>query len=361
MKYYTMLFIITVLFCYLFANIVISKTVKNDEEVIFIPVYGKIIKDVISAEIHMWIFEPEENSIVRNIITSAMKKLFISDEEFQDSEIFKSRLRPFMADNERNKKLTVLINGQKFELKASSADGHSLTKITIPVESENQNNAILKINLDTSVPNQRQFESYITVVKPDGLSVISDIDDTIKISNVLNKKELIKNTFIRPFAPVEKTPEFYSHLANQNVSFHYVSGSPWQLFKSISSFMQQAGFPKGSFHLKKFRVVDKSFIDFIIADQKEYKTDIISRIIDDFPEKKFILIGDSGEMDAEIYSGIFKKYPENVKAVFIRDAGNLALEQDRFKAIQNNFTSIIFSFFIDGNDLIKFSSELIAK
>ncbi|MBN1499724.1 MAG: App1 family protein [Spirochaetes bacterium] len=359
MKNYLLVTAVILLFCYLFANIAISKTVKNNEKVIFLPTYGKIQNNNIYTEVHMWIFQPEENSITRNIITSSIIKLFLDDEEFKNSEIFDQRLKAFMVDNERNKKLTVIINGNEYMLNPSKPDGHSITKITVPFKPGNSGKKSIEIKLKTMDKSERDFSNYITLENPDGISVISDIDDTIKISNVLNKKELIKNTFIRPFQAVNKMPEFYSQLYKNNISFHYVSGSPWQLYESISGFMKNTGFPEGSFYLKKFRIKDKSFIDFLIADQKEYKVTIIKAIIKDFPEKKFILIGDSGEMDAEIYSELYKLFPENIKAVFIRNTGNLDDEKDRFENIQKQFSNITFSFFSDGNDLIKLKDTIL--
>jgi phosphatidate phosphatase APP1 len=52
-----------------------------------------------------------------------------------------------------------------------------------------------------------------------------------------------------------------------------------------------------------------------------YKQQAILDIIQDFPERKFILIGDSGEKDVDIYTFV-KNATTNVVGIYIRDVGN---------------------------------------
>ena len=61
-------------------------------------------------------------------------------------------------------------------------------------------------------------------------------------------------------------------------------------------------------------------MSFLLADQKEYKTEIIARIMRTFPGRRFILVGDSGEQDPEIYAAIATQFPGRVVAILIRDA-----------------------------------------
>lgn len=73
------------------------------------------------------------------------------------------------------------------------------------------------------------FKCTIYVPSAQGISVISDIDDTVKISNVLSKRLLLKHTFYSYFKPVEGMNELYQKWSEQQCQFHYVSASPWQL------------------------------------------------------------------------------------------------------------------------------------
>lgn len=75
----------------------------------------------------------------------------------------------------------------------------------------------------------RSFKCTIYVLAAHGVSVISDIDDTIKISKVLSKRALLKHTFYSYFKPVEGMSELYRRWSEEKCQFHYVSASPWQL------------------------------------------------------------------------------------------------------------------------------------
>jgi hypothetical protein len=78
--------------------------------------------------------------------------------------------------------------------------------------------------------NYKTFSCTIYVLARHGVSVISDIDDTVKISNVLSKRSLLKHTFYSYFKPVEGMSELYQKWYDQKCQFHYVSASPWQLY-----------------------------------------------------------------------------------------------------------------------------------
>ena len=85
----------------------------------------------------------------------------------------------------------------------------------------------------------------VMLLEPEGKSVVSDIDDTIKVSEIpAGKAIVLRNTFLRPYVAAEGMRDRYLGLGD--VSFHYVSGSPWQLFGLLHKFLiEQDGFPMG--------------------------------------------------------------------------------------------------------------------
>ena len=72
----------------------------------------------------------------------------------------------------------------------------------------------------------RVFSGPVYAIPPTGLSVISDLDDTVKLTEVLERRKALANTFIRPFVPLEPTASFLRELKAHHVGFHYVSASP---------------------------------------------------------------------------------------------------------------------------------------
>jgi len=159
----------------------------------------------------------------------------------------------------------------------------------------------------------------VNLIEPEGVSVISDIDDTIKDTEILDgAKVILSNTFIRPFKDVTGMAGLYCKWYDRGVGIHYVSNSPWQLFPALRSFFNTYNFPPGSAHLKFYDGLIKSAIE-----QKENpmasKFMYIRELLKDFPERKFILIGDTGELDPEIYVTIAKEHPDRIIRIFIRD------------------------------------------
>ncbi|KAF6800247.1 actin patch protein [Colletotrichum sojae] len=158
----------------------------------------------------------------------------------------------------------------------------------------------------------------VKIIEPRGVSLISDIDDTIKRSNISGgAKEIFRNTFIRELKDltIEGVKEWYNELHAMGVSIHYCSNSPWQLFPVLASYFMIAGLPPGSLHLKQY----SGMLQGIFEPVAERKKSTLTRLMKDFPERKFLLVGDSGEADLEVYTELVEAHPGRIIAVFIRD------------------------------------------
>jgi hypothetical protein len=171
----------------------------------------------------------------------------------------------------------------------------------------------------------------LRLIGPTGQSVISDIDDTIKITEVPSGKlTVLLNTFYRPFAVAPEMIEKYRGFGD--AAFHYVSGGPWQLYRPVSSFLIDKGpFPAGSFHMKHLSGNITSPIKTLESLEKfaategtfNHKVAQIKIIMGDFPGRTFILIGDSGECDPEVYREVKgTALGQRIQDIIIRDVVN---------------------------------------
>ncbi|KAJ7594271.1 hypothetical protein C8J56DRAFT_432403 [Mycena floridula] len=171
------------------------------------------------------------------------------------------------------------------------------------------------ITTDNTIVNGTMFFS-----PPDGFGVISDIDDTVKISNVLNKLKLLEATFLDSPTPVAGMPDLYASLETslKSPQFIYVSGSPFQLYPFLHDFIG-ASFPKGPILLRNLTITDlSSLLSFTSSDGVfEYKSAMIDRIKGIYPAKKFLVIGDSTEKDPETYGEAFRKYGDFITCIWI--------------------------------------------
>lgn len=154
--------------------------------------------------------------------------------------------------------------------------------------------------------------------------VISDIDDTILHTGVVSslKWKVVFNTFfIRPGqrTPLEGATELYGLLHRGRSGkaanpIFYVSHSPWNLYRYLELFLTKNNFPKGPILLRNFPKWRGSRP----VEEKPQKQKEIVNILKTYPNLKFILIGDSGEHDADIYIEIAERYPENILAIYLR-------------------------------------------
>ncbi|KAJ5159466.1 uncharacterized protein N7482_006470 [Penicillium canariense] len=158
----------------------------------------------------------------------------------------------------------------------------------------------------------------IDIIEPVGISLISDIDDTVKHSAIASgAKEMFRNTFVRELAEltVDGVSEWYTQVAKQGVEIHYVSNAPWQLYPLLDRYFKLVGLPPGSFHLKQYT----GMLQGIFEPTAERKRGSLEQIMRDFPSRKFILVGDSGEADLEVYTDIALANPGRILGIFIRD------------------------------------------
>jgi hypothetical protein len=153
----------------------------------------------------------------------------------------------------------------------------------------------------------------VKITEPKGVSLISDVDDTVKHSSIgSGAREIFRNAFIRDLSDltIDGVKEWYSKLYDMGVGFHYVSNSPWQLFPVLVTYFVTAGLPPGSYHLKQY----SGMLQGIFEPVAERKKGTLERILRDFPERRFVLVGDSGEADLEVYTDIAMVNPGRVIA-----------------------------------------------
>lgn len=179
-------------------------------------------------------------------------------------------------------------------------------------------------------PEMREHcHSTVNLIDPEGISIISDIDDTIKDTQVTaGARIVLRNTFLREMQEVHGMSDVYNGWWKQGAVFHYVSNSPWQLIPTLLDFFDAHKFPRGSAHLRLHDSVLKTY--FTPPDEHKMKT--IREIVRDFPKRKFILVGDSGELDMEILTTIASEFPEQVVKVFIRDITSGQIQKPEAKS-----------------------------
>lgn len=181
--------------------------------------------------------------------------------------------------------------------------------------------------IDEVIKNQGEVSAYADVFLPVGnidFGIISDVDDTIIPTGAMRMLEMLKTTFAKNAhtrVPFPGVAEFYKALQKgtdgvESNPFFYVSSSPWNLYDFLHELLQIHHIPKGPLLL---RDIGLSRTELIAGSHSEHKLEQIRQVLRTYTQLPFILIGDSGQEDPDIYLQIVKEFPGRIRMVFIRD------------------------------------------
>ena len=162
------------------------------------------------------------------------------------------------------------------------------------------------------------------------VGVISDVDDTIMVTQAPSLMKAAYNLLLlnpKKKMPVAGMNLLFNRIADMfpDAPFFYLSTSPWNVESSIRHFITNHGFPEGPLLLRDLDPRPKTFVPSGVQHKLEYSEQLMA----DFPDMKFILIGDDGQKDPTTYATIARRYPGRVLAICIRQlsprevAGNI--------------------------------------
>jgi len=230
------------------------------------------------------------------------------------------RARQIEGNEIEEAKIKATIKNQSYEIKGDDEgyfDFHIKSKVLLstgyePIDLKIENNPTAHKTQATIINSQKKL-----------LGIICDIDDTVMISNVPNKFKLAMNTLFKNYKQRKAVPTMAKRLKkllaenpkDAPSTLFFLSGSPQQLFNPIKSFLAYNHFPKYTIILKK---AHGDHTD-PLTDQLAYKSQKIERLIQLYPNMEWVMFGDSGEKDKEVYELMKKRYPTKVKRFYIRN------------------------------------------
>lgn len=154
--------------------------------------------------------------------------------------------------------------------------------------------------------------SYL--VSDRGLTVISDIDDILRVTKIYQPKEGLLNSFARPFTPWLNMPDIYRNWSEAlpNLHFHYLTTTPEQITRNYMQFIYDT-YPGGSFDTRPLNFSD-------VSATLSIRKWLLDRIFQTFPNRKFILIADTSNSDVmRDYPEMATQYPGQVQCIFLRN------------------------------------------
>jgi hypothetical protein len=285
---------------------------------------ARVDADGTLVQLQAWVFERERRP---GAITVFAKYLGIDEEalSLKEQAEFEARARLFFVDSQSKKRLSV--QGNVFSLlKLPLTDNFGVLRadVLLPRAAPDAGEWL---NFSVSGAHAT-FTGRAQIVPGQGVSIVSDIDDTIRDTNVLNRHEMLMNTFVRELKAVPGMSALYQKaVAVPGVRLHYVSNAPFALYPLLQRFLREQRFPAGSTHLRSVSL--KSSVWSAITHRKtQHKTETITALLTHFPARQFVLIGDTGEQDPEIYADLTRRYPERIRKVLLHEVRPGATELD---------------------------------
>ena len=191
---------------------------------------------------------------------------------------------------------------------------------------------VLDVAGDALTPGWHEFElrlrdgasaaAQVLVVDPAArVGLVSDVDDTILETGLSRGIEFLRATLLTPVhdrTPLPGAAPLYRALAGGDgpaPPVFYVSTSPWNLHEMLLEFIALRRFPLGPLLLTDWGPSRSGL--FRIGAQ-EHKIGLVRRMLEEHPQLGLVLVGDSGQLDPEIYATLAREHPDRIRAVYIR-------------------------------------------
>lgn len=305
----------------------ISRLIDDPDPVIVIPFGGYANDEMIHAQARVL----EDEGINYTKKGSFFRNIYHSYKRFESDEKYGAKVKVSWGDQS-----TTLYSDKEGYIYLDQTHGLNLSSdkmLWIPVTYELIKNDQVIYTISSSIMKPSEKSEY---------GIISDLDDTVIHTGVTSflKWKLLINSFIKHShkrMPLEGAQEFY-HLLHKGSSgynsnpFFYLSNSPWNLYRYLTSFLQKFNFPKGTLMLRDVGLNirrKKSFME-----GNKYKK--IIHILETYPSIPFILIGDAAEIDTDIYLKIAQTYPQQILQIYIRSVKRKANTQRIKRLIETN-------------------------
>ena len=177
-----------------------------------------------------------------------------------------------------------------------------------------------------ALPASRQARALVLIPPPDAeYGIISDLDDTVIQTAATDRLRMARTVLLRNAhsrLPFKGVAEFYRQLqlgrnGKRNNPFFYVSSSPWNMYDLLDDFLALNDIPPGPLLLRDLAAKRRE--KGAVSAHHGHKLKEISNILLTYPKLSFVLIGDSGQEDANIYREVVRQHPGRVLAIYIRD------------------------------------------
>ena len=265
-----------------------------------------------------------------NLMGSVLYQTTMKEAKSEDSKWINTKriLQLFLTKPTINEVVTIIFNNQS---KKITTDKNGYFRVILNLDTDIKAGwHTVRYYLNKGTPYEVMVQNKCMVIDNSvAFGVISDIDDTIVISHSHRHRKKIW-TALSKNATTRKTNKdisrFYNKLHAGKNPFFYISSSERNLYDFWTNFMETKGFPSGPLLLKELKY---GLTDFIFSGKgkHDHKYEKIASLLNFYPFLLFILVGDNGQKDMDIYHRIVLDFPGRIKSIFIVPVINKNLDK----------------------------------
>ncbi|NKX52971.1 App1 family protein [Arthrobacter mobilis] len=220
--------------------------------------------------------------------------------------------RNFISPPVANAKVTVEVNGVRHE---AVADRGGVVDARIQVELPEGRNTVV-LTCEDSDPSEAVVHIFPRDIR---FGVVSDVDDTVMVTALPRPFLAAWNTFVLDEHARTATPGMAVLMdriarSNPGCPVLYLSTGAWNVAQTLTRFLSRNLYPDGALLLTDWGPTHDRWF----RSGQQHKQDELVRLAQEFPQVKWLLIGDDGQHDEAIYAGFARRFPEHVAAIAIR-------------------------------------------
>lgn len=230
------------------------------------------------------------------------------------------------SDEVANAEVTALVADEQY---VTRTDDEGYYHLTVPLQHSVCGEGLFSqvtLHLSDSEqvsPEDSAIVGHVQVPRDADFALISDVDDTIMHTDATNLLTMAKLTLLgnaRTRVPLAGVSALYRALQRgkgydaKNPIF-YVSSSPWNLYDLLEDFIALNDIPRGPILLRDLGFDDNK----LLAEGHGHKLTKVRRLLTTYSDLRFLLIGDSGQEDADLYASAAEEFGTQILGILIRD------------------------------------------
>lgn len=198
-----------------------------------------------------------------------------------------------------------------------TSDSSGLVDTTITVDSTPAPGIVQAL---IHVAGRGPVPAHVHVAAPDSrLGIVCDIDDTVWLTGITQPRKAAWRTLTGSSSTRQSVPGMARLLRatvepQQHPAVVYLSNGPWNLAGAVSRFLQRNDFPSGALLMTDWGITPRRWF----RDGRAHKSSALERLAHDMPGIRWVLIGDDGEHDPDIYTDFARSHPDRVAAIALR-------------------------------------------